>query len=516
MPKSASGRPSRSASRKTTPFKNTTSNTSSTTQAGIGTKPTEKPFPKAKPKVKDLDITHDPPWDEPPLAEPRASYKDYDANAQPNVSTAFMQPLGTLPVAKNLLKYQAGKHKGVGKITVNGNMKGAHHNGSRESNGGRATETKSNATTLKVEAPPLTPPLPTVELRKFTFPDAPEEFPSTKTEVGRQKLSAVVQAAVDRSAQVGMQVLGKAIQALYEDSMQNHELGELLDAVLAQKATPEQTIAFQAHIRTAREKLEKEVSKVATTTNSYVPRTTIGTSRKRNMSPELARGRKGRRSSRRIQEHRDASPQPDIIGTVISCDDTPFLGGPGEPSSPLMAGTLDHDRNRQPITFNNSTMEDADVRYEKVTNKLRQRMPSEVLLGESGIRFTAYQEEGNLMDAAAAAIGVSTRASARKEVSTPRKRARSPDQRCTPSPATAHNDTPPRMFEAFEIYGPPKKKRQTRVKTSYVSTSLNLISQISINLHKTLSLWGFTMNACLNLINSQLLAVAESVHNQGP
>ena len=481
MPKSASGRPSRSASRKTTPFKNATSNTPSTNQAGTGTKPTEKPFSKGKPKVKDLDITHDPPWEEPPLAEPRASYKDYDVNAQPNVSTASMQPLGTLPVSKNLFKYQAGKQKGVGKITLNGNVKGvAHYNGARDTNGGRATETKANTATLMVEAPPLTPPLPTVELRKFTFPDAPEEFPSTKTEVGRQKLSAVVQAAVDRSAQVGMQVLGKAIQALYEDSMQNPELGELLDAVLAQKATPEQTVAFQAHIRTAREKLEKEVAKVATTTNSYQSRTTIITSRKKIISPEPARGRRGRRSSRRIQEHRETSPQPDSVAAVISCDDTPSLGWPGEPSSPIIAGILDHDRTEQPPKSSSDPItEDVDVRYEKVTNELRRRMPSEVLLGESGIRFTA-DGDGNLVDATVVGFGVSTRASARKEISASRKRARSPDQLSTPSPATAHNETPPRIFEPLEMCGPPRKKRQTRVKTSYVFTPLDLIPQIFI------------------------------------
>lgn len=478
MPKSTSGRLSRSASRKTTPFKNIISSTSVISQAGIGTKSTERSLPpKPKLKVKDLDIAHDPPWKEPPLAEPRASYKDYDLNAQPNVSTASMQPLGTLPVTKNLPRYQGGKQKGVGKIALNGNVKGPFHNGARDTNAGRVTETK----TFKVEAPALTPPLPTVELRKFTFPDAPEEFPSTKTEVGRQKLSAVVQAAVDRSAQVGMQVLGKAIQALYEDSMLNPELGELLDAVLAQKATPEQTVAFQAHIRTAREKLEKEVAKLTTTTNSYFPRMTTATSRKKYLSPEPTKGRKGRRSSRRIQEHREASPQPDPVSVVVTCDDTPSLGRPGEPSSSQVVGTLEHDRTRQPPkSINDLTTEDADVRYEKVTNELRQRMPDEVLLGESGIRFTADQEGENLINAATAGVGVSTRASTRKDISTSRKRARSPDQVSTPSPTEMHNDTPLGMLEFLEMCGPPKKKRQTRVKTSYVFTSLNLISQLYI------------------------------------
>lgn len=480
MPKSTSGRPSRSASRKSTPLKNQT-NSSSTiaAQTGSGTKPAEKPPTKSKSKVKDLEEGHElPEWVEPPLAEPRASYRDYDTNAQPNVSTAYMQPLGTHPVAKHLPKQQGGKQKGAGKAALNGIVKGSNYNGSRETNGARASEAKITTGAMKVEASTLTPPSPTVELRKFTFPDAPEEFPSTKTEVGRQRLSAVVQAAVDRSAQVGMEVLGKAIQALYEDSMQNPELGELLDAVLAQKATQEQTVAFQAHIRTAREKLETQSSNRADTPSSHspnAPKATIAVNHKKAvLSEPPTKGRKGRRSSRRIQENQEAAPLSEHNGELANSDDPPFPGGPSEPSSPPAAVAQNHDKARQVAKANSeAAATEMNAQYERVANELRKRMPSEVSLGESAIRFSEDLDEEGLLDAAAAGAGIPTRASARKETTTSRKRARSPDPPSTPSPGRAQHDTPPRILEPVEIGGPPKKKRQTRVKSSYVSAFPN-------------------------------------------
>ncbi|RPB26446.1 hypothetical protein L211DRAFT_899709 [Terfezia boudieri ATCC MYA-4762] len=469
MPKSTSGRPSRSASRKSTPLKNHIATTSTTaTQAGQGTKSTDKQLSKGKARTKDLEEAHEiQPWAEPPLAEPRASYRDYDANAQPNVSTAFMQPLGTLPVAKNLAKYQGIKQKGAGKGTLNGNMKGIHNNSTTEPNGARSIELKTASATTKQEASTLTPPSPTVELRKFTFPDAPEEFPSTKTEVGRQRLSAVVQAAVDRSAQVGMEVLGKAIQALYEDSMQNPELGELLDAVLAQKATADQTVAFQAHIRTAREKLENQGANGASTPGSHspnVPKVSIAVNYKKTVFPDPPKGRKGRRSSKRLQENHEAIPQLEHTEDFTNTHEHSFLGGPSEPPSPPSTATLNHDKARQAAKTTNETAAEMNARYERVQNELRKSLPSEIPVKESGIRFSQDLDEDSLVDAAAAGVGISTRGSVRKETPISRKRARSPDPPSTPLPA--QNGTSPRILEPPEIGGPPKKKRQTRVKSS--------------------------------------------------
>ncbi|KAF8454638.1 hypothetical protein BDZ91DRAFT_852964 [Kalaharituber pfeilii] len=401
-----------------------------------------------------------------------------------------MQPLGTLPSAKILPKQHGGK-KGAGKgPMMNGNAKGTHLQSVRESNGMKMLDIAVGTSTLKVEAPTLTPPSPTVELRKFTFPDAPEEFPSTKTEVGRQKLSAVVQAAVDRSARVGMEVLGKAIQRLYEDSMENPELGELLDAVLAQKATPEQTVAFQAHIRTAREKLEKQsaqsdsngINPAAITAVPVTPKNTptLTSSNRKLVVPEPVRGRKGRRTSRRLQENQEATPQPDATSELSglspdsNTENPPFHGGPSEPCSPPATVTQNQDKAKQVANTNSEpTQAELDLRYEQVKAELRKKMPSEdIAVGESAIRFIDDDNDDDddddaLVATGTAGVGVSTRASAKKETPISRKRPRSPDPPSTPPPAEATNGTPPAL-EHPEIGAPPKKKRQTRVKTSPV------------------------------------------------
>lgn len=63
----------------------------------------------------------------------------------------------------------------------------------------------------------------------------------------------VVDAAIERSAQVGNVDLGRAIKKLYDESLSNGLLADLLDAVLAQKATPEQIHQFQTYVRNARD-----------------------------------------------------------------------------------------------------------------------------------------------------------------------------------------------------------------------------------------------------------------------
>ncbi|KAH8150432.1 uncharacterized protein LAJ45_05644 [Morchella importuna] len=77
--------------------------------------------------------------------------------------------------------------------------------------------------------------------------------PNSKTPQGRQRLSMVVDAAIERSAQVGNVDLGRAIKKLYDESLSNSLLADLLDAVLAQKATSEQIHQFQTYVRNARD-----------------------------------------------------------------------------------------------------------------------------------------------------------------------------------------------------------------------------------------------------------------------
>ncbi|PUU80599.1 hypothetical protein B9Z19DRAFT_1100179 [Tuber borchii] len=66
------------------------------------------------------------------------------------------------------------------------------------------------------------------------------QAPNSKTPQGRHRLEMVVDAAIERSTQIGNLGLGRAIKKLYDESLSNNLLADLLDAVLAQRATPAQ------------------------------------------------------------------------------------------------------------------------------------------------------------------------------------------------------------------------------------------------------------------------------------
>jgi hypothetical protein len=81
----------------------------------------------------------------------------------------------------------------------------------------------------------------------------PENELNSKTTQGRQRLSRIVKAAVSRCAAVGKPDIGNAIKRLYDASLNNARLAELLDAVLAEKARPDQVQEFKSYVRNARE-----------------------------------------------------------------------------------------------------------------------------------------------------------------------------------------------------------------------------------------------------------------------
>jgi len=79
------------------------------------------------------------------------------------------------------------------------------------------------------------------------------QAPNSKTPQGRHRLEMVVDAAIERSTQIGNLGLGRAIKKLYDESLSNNLLADLLDAVLAQRATPEQVLEFQTYVKNARD-----------------------------------------------------------------------------------------------------------------------------------------------------------------------------------------------------------------------------------------------------------------------
>ncbi|KAA8893443.1 hypothetical protein FN846DRAFT_528564 [Sphaerosporella brunnea] len=201
----------------------------------------------------------------PPPPHGKPSYREYDDKAAPSLVTASMHPLGDMPSAKALeatkrpYAFQP-KKKTKGKAGANGNSAAG-----RDGRPGQAGQAKTTTPSATNTAPPSdvsarTSGSPSAPASQVATPKPPPpnpwingNAPSSKTPQGRQRLSLVVEAAVHRSTITGNGDMGRAIKKLYQESLANEGLAELLDAVLAQKATPEQFQYFQTIARQARE-----------------------------------------------------------------------------------------------------------------------------------------------------------------------------------------------------------------------------------------------------------------------
>jgi hypothetical protein len=180
-----------------------------------------------------------------------------------------MHALGDMPTAKMLeatkrpYAFQS-KKKTKGKAAANGNA--TPGGAGRPSQAGQAKPaTPSVTTTTTPDASVRASGSPSAPASSATTPKptAPNPWlnvnaPSSKTSEGRKRLSLVVEAAVHRSKITGNTDMGRAIKKLYQESLANDDLAELLDAVLAQKATPEQFQHFQTIARQAREAPDTE------------------------------------------------------------------------------------------------------------------------------------------------------------------------------------------------------------------------------------------------------------------
>lgn len=211
-------------------------------------KPVQPPLPPQQQPTKQQTSIDG--WVEPPLANLLPSYQETDPSAERNMSTAQMQPLGKLPPTKSTTKVIPGK-RGPGRPP----NKALTSTSAKLALEKEATQKQS---ITKSTSNPVPAPLPPT----FVWPTIPdmdgEDIPNSRTPAGQARLSMVVDAAVERSAFVGNMELGRAIRKLHEDSMTNPDLANLLDVVLAQRATLQQTQAFQAYIRMARESLAAE------------------------------------------------------------------------------------------------------------------------------------------------------------------------------------------------------------------------------------------------------------------
>ncbi|KAL2358365.1 hypothetical protein BJ546DRAFT_5013 [Cryomyces antarcticus] len=298
---SLSGRPTRRSSRMSSPARRTT-------DSSLALVPETK---------KEKGRTFMDKWVEPPLAVPRPSFADHRGN--PYGVLEHMQPLGTLPSIK--LKGKT-KQETLRKSALAKNA-GEHASGSARATPDVATSVESpRSQSLQPDEGPPVPPLvvddqvdddyvpnevktrassrtakaasaaasaptpasaPTSASASVPAPTptpTPHHgTPTSRTKGGRARLDTIVEAAVKRSAVVGNPDLGLAIKQIYLDSQHDQGLADLLDAVLGQKATAEQTLGFQAVIKRARKQLKSRDS------NASKSRRSVASSIEPSLSP---------------------------------------------------------------------------------------------------------------------------------------------------------------------------------------------------------------------------------------
>ncbi len=209
-------------------------------------------------------------WTEPPLRTPAPSFEDYKGLERHGV-LEHMAPLGTLPSQKVKLRLKAYDHSRRPTHVRNGELP---------------------VTKVEVNTPDTTPPIVSrrseprkVEGRLYKLSSSREReedqdykpksilkvtAPRTNPQLSpsgnsNQRLSGasirlkeVVDSAVERSRHLGNPIVGLAIKKLWEESLHNRTLAELLDAVLSGKTTSRQTTDFQTYIKIARKQIKLE------------------------------------------------------------------------------------------------------------------------------------------------------------------------------------------------------------------------------------------------------------------
>ena len=214
-------------------------------------------------------------WSEPPLRNPVPSFEDYKGYERHGV-LEHMAPLGSVPSQKVKLRvkhFEAPRRSllvkvgdsAVAKEGVKTPTEAAPSNLTRRSESRKVEDRPPRVLSSreKDDDQDYTPKAaPKVTTPKATPTNAtPHGTPTSRTSAGRKRLGQVVDSAVERSLELGNPQLGLAVKKLFEESLNNRTLADLLDAVLSQKPTPSQAADFQAYIKIARKQIKAEGSK---------------------------------------------------------------------------------------------------------------------------------------------------------------------------------------------------------------------------------------------------------------
>ncbi len=246
----ASSRPMRKSSRMSSPMDTMT-----------------KGYVTAKKDTKVVKEEHSRPsvWEEPPLRNPAPSFEDYKGLERQGV-LEHMAPLGALPNQKVKLRLKTYDQPRRlpqarnGEVTVTKEEPSppdstppvvAKKSDSRKM---EERQTRLQSSRDKDDDQDYTPKLglKTTPVKQPLLPGTP----ISRSSVSQAKLRQVVDTAVERANQLGNRVLGLAVRKLYDESLHNRTLAELLDAVLGQRPTERQAADFQGYIRAARKQIK--------------------------------------------------------------------------------------------------------------------------------------------------------------------------------------------------------------------------------------------------------------------
>ena len=200
-------------------------------------------------------------WEEPSLRPPAPSFEDYKGYER-NSILKNMMPLGHFPSQKEKDRILRSDIPGVRKAIASKNGKNLPPKDEAET---REATPVGNYVGSRESAPKVT----VVNGKKgsgfsgFTLPSEPlplskatdQKVPDMSNNAnpsGKVRLECVVEAALRRATEQGRPYLGKAIERLWQDSIKEPGIADLMDAVLSRRPTPQQTQEFQERVRIAK------------------------------------------------------------------------------------------------------------------------------------------------------------------------------------------------------------------------------------------------------------------------
>ena len=241
-------------------------------------------------------------WVEPPLRTPAPSFEDYKGLERQGV-LEHMAPLGSFPNHK--VKQRLKALNGPRRTTQSKNMMMedeaatpeptapslSHRSESRKSESRSSNVPNSR---LKDEDQDYTPP--TVAKPTTAKAASSQTTPNTvysRSGTREHRLRVIVESAVKRADELKNPYLGKALQELYNRSLRDRTMAELLDAVLSQKPTEKQTTDFQAMVKLTRREIkdaEKESLRQSSKTPGSNSKTSLKSSSKSDAGNAAHRG----------------------------------------------------------------------------------------------------------------------------------------------------------------------------------------------------------------------------------